>query len=55
MAFALVEMKIVLAEVLMRVELRAAAGYQARVVRRAITLAPSEGVPVVAERRDAQR
>jgi cytochrome P450 len=53
MAFALVEMKIVLAEVLRRVELRAAPGYQVRVVRRSVTLAPSEGMPVVVERRAA--
>ncbi|MGH7899287.1 MAG: cytochrome P450, partial [Candidatus Binatia bacterium] len=53
MAFALVEMKIVLAEMLSRVELRAAPGYQVRVVRRSVTLAPSEGMPVVAERRAA--
>ena len=53
MAFALVEMKIVLAEVLSRVELRAAPGYQVRVVRRSVTLAPSEGMPVVVERRAA--
>jgi cytochrome P450/predicted unusual protein kinase regulating ubiquinone biosynthesis (AarF/ABC1/UbiB family) len=50
MAFALVEMKIVLAEVLSRVELRPAPGYQVRVVRRGVTLAPSEGMPVVVER-----
>jgi cytochrome P450/predicted unusual protein kinase regulating ubiquinone biosynthesis (AarF/ABC1/UbiB family) len=53
MAFALVEMKIVLAEMLSRVELRAAPGYQVRVVRRSVTLAPAEGMPVVAERRAA--
>jgi cytochrome P450 len=53
MAFALVEMKLVLAEVLSRVELSAAPGYQVRVVRRSVTLAPSEGMPVVAERRAA--
>jgi cytochrome P450 len=53
MAFALVEMKIVLAEVVRRVELRAAPGYQVRVVRRSVTLAPSEGMPVVAVRRAA--
>jgi cytochrome P450 family 110 len=53
MAFALVEMKIVLAEVLSRVELRAAPGYQVRVVRRSVTLAPSEGMPVVVQRRAA--
>lgn len=48
MAFALVEMKIVLAEILSRVDLRAAPGYQVRVVRRSVTLAPAEGMPVVA-------
>jgi len=53
MAFALVEMNIVLAGVLSRVELRAAPGYQVRVVRRSVTLAPSEGMPVVASRRAA--
>ncbi len=50
-AFAMYEMKIVLAEVLTRVTLRAAPGYQVRVVRRSVTLAPSEGMPVVVERR----
>jgi cytochrome P450/predicted unusual protein kinase regulating ubiquinone biosynthesis (AarF/ABC1/UbiB family) len=53
MAFALVEMKIVLAEVLGRVELRTAPGYQVRVVRRSVTLAPSEGMPVVVGSRAA--
>jgi cytochrome P450/predicted unusual protein kinase regulating ubiquinone biosynthesis (AarF/ABC1/UbiB family) len=53
MSFALVEMKIVLAEVLSRVELRAAPGYQVRVVRRSVTLAPAEGMPVVVEGRAA--
>jgi len=53
MAFALVEMKIVLANVLSRVEMRPAPGYQVRVVRRSVTLAPSEGMPVVVERRAA--
>jgi cytochrome P450 len=53
MAFALVEMKVVLAEILARVELRAAPGYQVRVVRRSVTLAPAEGMPVVVERRAA--
>ncbi|MEW6270724.1 MAG: cytochrome P450, partial [Thermodesulfobacteriota bacterium] len=52
-AFALYEMKIVLAEVMTRVVLRAAPGYQVRVVRRSVTLAPSEGMPVVVERRAA--
>jgi cytochrome P450 len=53
MAFALVEMKIVLAEVFARIEMRAAPGYQVRVVRRSVTLAPSEGMPVVVDRRAA--
>jgi cytochrome P450 len=53
MAFALVEMKIVLAEVLSRLELRTAPGYQVRVVRRSVTLAPSEGMPVVVAQRRA--
>ncbi|MCW5893070.1 MAG: cytochrome P450 [bacterium] len=52
-AFALYEMKIVLAEVLTRVALRPAPGYQVRVVRRSVTLAPSEGMPVVVARRRA--
>jgi len=53
MAFALVEMKIVLGELFTRVELAAAPGYQVRVVRRSITLAPSEGMPVLVARRAA--
>jgi cytochrome P450 len=52
-AFALYEMKIVLAEIVQRVELRAQTGYEARVVRRSVTLAPSEGMPVVVTRRAA--
>jgi cytochrome P450 len=51
MAFAIYEMKIVLAEVLQRVSLRAAPGYRVQPVRRSITLAPSQGVPVVVETR----
>ena len=50
-AFATYELKIVLAEVLSRVELRIAPGYRMRPVLRAITVAPSRGVPVVVERR----
>jgi cytochrome P450 len=53
MAFALHELKVVLATVLSRVELRPAPGYRMRMVRRAITLAPSEGMPLVVERRVA--
>ena len=50
MTFALYEMKVVLAEVLRRVALRLAPGYRMRRVRRSITLAPSEGMPIVVER-----
>ena len=46
-------MKIVLAEVLSRVELRLATGYRMQQVRRSITLAPSHGMPVVVARRAA--
>jgi cytochrome P450 len=53
MAFALYEMKVVIATVLSRVELGLAPGYHVRVVRRNVTLAPSEGMPVVLERRVA--
>jgi len=52
-AFAQYEMKIVLAAALTRVKLSAAPGYRVRVVRRSVTLAPSEGMPVVVERRAA--
>ena len=41
------------APVMSRVELRAAPSYPVRVVRRSVTLAPSEGMPVVVERRAA--
>ncbi len=47
MAFANYEMKIVLATILARVELRAAPGETVRLVRRGITFAPSGGMPVV--------
>jgi cytochrome P450 len=46
-AFATYEMKIVLGEILLRTELHLAPGYAPRMVRRGITFAPSEGVPVV--------
>jgi len=52
-AFASYEMKIVMAQILARLELRTAPGYQARVVRRGIAFAPSAGMPVVVERRAA--
>jgi cytochrome P450 len=50
-AFASFEMKIVLARMLARVELRGVPGYRARIVRRGVAFAPSEGMPVVMERR----
>ena len=46
-AFATYEMKIVLARVLSRLTLRLDPRYEAQVVRRGITLAPSGGVPVI--------
>lgn len=46
-AFANYEMKIVLARVLSRVELRAHPHYRVRTVRRGVTFAPSGGVPVI--------
>ncbi len=52
-AFASFEMKIVLARMLARLELRAVPGYRARIVRRGVAFAPSEGMPVVVERRAA--
>jgi cytochrome P450 len=48
-AFAIYEMKIVLAQVLSRVVLRAAPGHTIRVIRRGVTFAPSAGMPVVLE------
>ena len=52
-AFALYEMKIVLAQVLSRVVLRPAPGRTVRVVRRGITFAPSAGMPVILEAQTA--
>lgn len=51
MAFALYEMKIVLARILTRTQLRIAPGYAVISVRRAVTLAPSRGLPVVVDAR----
>ena len=53
MAFALYEMKLVLAEIVTRVDLQHAPGHRTGVVRRAITLAPSAGMRVVVTRRAA--
>ncbi|MGE0826631.1 MAG: cytochrome P450 [Candidatus Binatia bacterium] len=52
-AFATYEMKIVLAQVLTRMTLRLAPKKPIRVVRRSITLAPSEGTPVILEQQKA--
>ena len=48
-AFATYEMKIVLAQMLSRVSLRPVPGHTLRVVRRTVTLAPSDGLPVIRE------
>jgi cytochrome P450 family 110 len=53
MAFALYEMKVVLATVLARAELAPMRGYRMKVVRRSITMAPSRGMPVVVTARAA--
>jgi cytochrome P450 len=50
-AFASYEMKMVLAQVLSRASLALAPGYRMRPVLRAVTVAPSGGVPVVLDRR----
>jgi cytochrome P450 len=52
-AFALYEMRVVLSTLLARTELAIAPGYKLRVVRRNITWAPSDGMPVVMTRRAA--
>ncbi|MEZ4404873.1 MAG: cytochrome P450 [Polyangiales bacterium] len=51
MAFALYEMKMVLATLVSRTWMHAAPGYTIRPVRRSITLSPSEGMPVVLDAR----
>jgi cytochrome P450 len=52
-AFATYEMKVVLAQILARTDLRIAPGYRVRSVLRAVTVAPSRGMPVVMDRRRA--
>ncbi|MGH7857952.1 MAG: cytochrome P450, partial [Candidatus Binatia bacterium] len=51
MAFALYEMRIVLAEILEKHTVRMAPGHRMSTVRRSITLAPAGGMPIVVERR----
>lgn len=53
MAFALYEMKVVLATLFARADFALAPGYGVRVVRRNVTWVPSEGMPVVMTRRAA--
>jgi cytochrome P450 len=53
MAFALYEMKVVLATLLARADFTLAPGYGVRVVRRNVTWGPSGGMPVVLRRRAA--
>ena len=53
MAFALYEMKVVLATLFSRADLAMAPGYGVKVVRRNVTWVPSEGMPVVLTRRAA--
>jgi cytochrome P450 family 110 len=50
-AFASYQMKIVIAEILSRVELKPASGYTAHAIRRGIAFAPSDGLPVIASNR----
>jgi cytochrome P450 len=50
-AFATYQMKIVIAEILSRVELKKVDGYEAHAIRRGIAFAPSEGLPVIATNR----
>ena len=50
-AFATYEMKVVLSEVVRRADLRIAPGYRMRTVQRAVTHAPSAGMPVVMDAR----
>jgi cytochrome P450 len=54
MAFALYEMKMVLATVLARTQMRLERGRRVKVVRRAITLTPSHGLRVVMDARRAR-
>jgi cytochrome P450 len=52
-AFATYEMKVVLARVLARLDLRLTNGYRMQPVFHTITIAPSEGLPLVVRRRAA--
>ncbi len=52
-AFATYQMKIVIAEILSRVELKPVSGYKAKATRRGIAFAPSDGLPVIVSGRTA--
>jgi len=52
-AFATYQMKIVIAEILSRVELRPVPSYKAHATRRGIAFAPSEGLPVIIQARSS--
>jgi len=54
-AFASYQMKVVIAEILSRVELKPVDGYKASATRRGIAFAPSEALPVIASNRSQQR
>jgi cytochrome P450 len=47
-AFATYQMKVVIAEILSRVDLKPVDGYRASAIRRGIAFAPSDGMPVIA-------
>src|SRR6185295_1776065 len=55
MAFALYEMKMVLAAIVRRTRLALKPGTRVRPVRRSVTLSPSDGLPVVAVQRLGRR
>ncbi len=55
MAFAVYEMKMVLARVMLRTRMRLAPGTPIRVVRRSITLTPSDGLRVILDKRMPRR
>jgi cytochrome P450 len=55
MAMANYETKVVLAQMLLRTQLRIADGYRPRMRRRGITFAMAEGLPVIAERLNPRR
>ncbi len=55
MAFAMYEAKIVFAQLVQRLDFRVAPGVRTRRVRRGVTFAPSDGLPIIVDARDARR